>query len=235
MRLQVKGKNVEVTPSIREYAERKLAKLGKQLAEQTQVEVELSEQRNPSIAESHVAEGTIFTKGPTLRAREATSDMKASIDQLVEKLERQVTRYREMRRLEPRRHGEHHGDTVHFVALEDGSLVVDEDEPDDSLAPLADAIEATLRPPYRAEAVRRTAESWGVGASRIAIISAPALRGDEAELVATRDGQTLRVDGRPVFGSAPDLERLGEAEGPEYVVRATRLEGHVWEVEANPL
>jgi len=127
------------------------------------------------------------------------------------------------------------GDTVHFVALEDGSLVVDEDEPDDSLAPLADAIEATLPPPYRAEAVRRTAESWGVGASRIAIISAPALRGDEAELVATRDGQTLRVDGRPVFGSAPDLERLGEAEGPEYVVRATRLEGHVWEVEANPL
>ena len=63
MRLQVKGKNVEVTPTMREYAERKLAKLSKQLAEQTQVEVELSEQRNPSIAASHVAEATIFTKG----------------------------------------------------------------------------------------------------------------------------------------------------------------------------
>ena len=98
MRLQVKGKNVEVTPSLREYAERKLGKLGKQLSEQTQVEVELSEQRNPSIAASHVAEGTIFTKGPTLRAREASPDMKASIDQLVDKLERQVTRYREKRR-----------------------------------------------------------------------------------------------------------------------------------------
>ena len=46
MRLQVKGKNVEVSPSIREYAERKLSKLSKQLAEQTQVELELSEQRN---------------------------------------------------------------------------------------------------------------------------------------------------------------------------------------------
>src|SRR5207237_720138 len=84
MRLQVKGKNVEVTPTIRDYAERKLAKLGKQLAEQTQVEVELSEQRNPSIADSHVAEATIFTKGPTLRAREASPDMKASIDQLAD-------------------------------------------------------------------------------------------------------------------------------------------------------
>jgi putative sigma-54 modulation protein len=109
MRLQVKGKNVEVTPSIREYAERKLAKLGKQLAEQTQVEVELSEQRNPSIAESQVAEATVFTKGPTLRAREASSDMKASIDQLVDKLERQVKRYRERRTVEPRRHTEHNG------------------------------------------------------------------------------------------------------------------------------
>ena len=110
MRLQVKGKNVEVTPSIRAYAERKLGKLEKQLAEQTQVEVELSEQKNPSIAESHAAEATIFTKGPTLRAREASTDMKVSIDQLVEKLERQVKKYRERRRVEPRRHTERNGD-----------------------------------------------------------------------------------------------------------------------------
>jgi ribosome hibernation promoting factor len=106
MRLQVKGRNMELTPSIRDYAERKLSKLSKQLAEQTQVEVELSEQKNPSIAESHVAEATIFTKGPTLRAREATPDMKASIDQLVHTLERQVKRYRELRRVEPRRHAD---------------------------------------------------------------------------------------------------------------------------------
>ncbi len=112
MRLQVKGKNLEVSPSIRDYAERKMAKLNKQLAEQTQVEVELSEQHNPSIADSQIAEATIFTKGPTLRAREATSDMKASIDQLVDKLERQVKRYREKKRMEPRRHAEHNGDAA---------------------------------------------------------------------------------------------------------------------------
>ena len=110
MRLQVKGKNVEVSPSMREYAERKLAKLSKQLAEPTQVEVELSEHKNPSISASHVAEGTIFTKGPTLRARESSPDMKVSIDQLVDKLERQVKRYRERRIVEPRRHADHHGE-----------------------------------------------------------------------------------------------------------------------------
>jgi putative sigma-54 modulation protein len=103
MRLQVKGKNVEVSQTIRDYAEAKLSKLSKQLAEQTQVELELWEEKNPSIAASHVAEATIFTKGPTLRAREASPDMKASIDQLVEKLERQVKRYRQKRVEEPRR------------------------------------------------------------------------------------------------------------------------------------
>jgi putative sigma-54 modulation protein len=112
MRLQVKGNNVELTPSIREYAERKLAKLDKVLAEQTQVEVELSEQRNPSIAASYVAEGTIFAKGTTLRAREASADMRASIDQLVDKLERQVKRYRERRIVEPRRHTSHNRDAA---------------------------------------------------------------------------------------------------------------------------
>jgi putative sigma-54 modulation protein len=112
MRLQVKGKGVEVTPSLREYAERKLGKLEKQLADQTQVELELSELRNPSVAASHVAEATIFTKGPTLRAREASPDMKASIDHLVDKLERQVKRYRERRTVEPRRHAEHRGDAA---------------------------------------------------------------------------------------------------------------------------
>ncbi|HEX7083681.1 MAG TPA: ribosome-associated translation inhibitor RaiA [Gaiellaceae bacterium] len=104
MRLQVKGKNVEVTPALRDYAEGKLAKLDRQLAEQTQVELELSEERNPAIAANSVAEATVFTKGPTIRCRESSPDMKASIDGLVTKLERQVKRYREKRVEEPRRH-----------------------------------------------------------------------------------------------------------------------------------
>jgi putative sigma-54 modulation protein len=108
MRLQVKGKNVEITPSLREYVETKLAKLDKQLAEPTQVELELSEERNPSIQENQIAEATIFTKGPTLRAREASGEIRASVDKLVDNLERQVKRYREKRTQEPRRRVPHH-------------------------------------------------------------------------------------------------------------------------------
>jgi putative sigma-54 modulation protein len=104
MQLQVKGKNLEVSPSIRAYAEEKLGKLSKQLPDLTQVEVELSTEKNPAIAASNIAEATVWTKGPTLRACGSSADMKAAIDELVEKLERQVKRYREKRREEPRRH-----------------------------------------------------------------------------------------------------------------------------------
>jgi putative sigma-54 modulation protein len=106
MRLQVKGKNLDVSDSMRSYAEDKLRKLERQLADPTQIELELSIERNPSISANHVAEATIWTKGPTLRAREASADMRASIDQLVDKLERQVTRYRQKRR---RRSGRDNG------------------------------------------------------------------------------------------------------------------------------
>ena len=90
MQLNVKGKNLEVSDAIRTYAERKLAKLDKQLHDTTRVELELAVEKNPSVSANQVAEATVWLKGHTLRAREATRDMKASIDELSEKLLRQV-------------------------------------------------------------------------------------------------------------------------------------------------
>jgi hypothetical protein len=127
------------------------------------------------------------------------------------------------------------GDEVRFVALADGTILTEQDEPDQGLSELATAVEQRLSAPYRAEAVRRGPAQWAVAASRIAIARVSGLHGDEAELVSTRDGRILNVDGRPRFGSAPALEAVGEAQGPEYVVRARRLEDDLWEVEASPL
>ena len=98
MRLQIKGRHVELSESVKDYAETKLRKLDKQLAEPTQVELELWEEQNPSIHDSHVAEATIWTKGPTLRAKEAATSFEAAVDELVDKHERQVKRYRDKRR-----------------------------------------------------------------------------------------------------------------------------------------
>jgi len=95
MQLNVKGKNLEVSDSIRSYAERKLAKLDRQVHDLTRIEIELAVEKNPSVAENQVAEATVWMKGHTLRAREATRDMKASIDELTEKLLRQVREERD--------------------------------------------------------------------------------------------------------------------------------------------
>ena len=97
MRLEVKGRNVEINDSIRRYAEEKLDRIEKQLPETTQIEVELTLETNPSIADDHIAEATVWTKGSTLRVRESSSAFETSIDLLSDKLERQVKRYREKR------------------------------------------------------------------------------------------------------------------------------------------
>ncbi|HEX3268551.1 MAG TPA: ribosome-associated translation inhibitor RaiA [Gaiellaceae bacterium] len=123
MQLQVKGRNLEVSDAIRSYAEEKLGKLDRQLTD-PRVELELTVEKNPSIAENHVAEATIWTKGPVLRAREASSDIRASIDQLVDKLERQVTRYKTQGRSRRRRAARSNG-----PAAETMPVVADEAEP----------------------------------------------------------------------------------------------------------
>src|SRR4051795_7680057 len=97
MQLDVKGKNLEVSDAIRSYAERKLAKLDKQLHELTRVEVELAVERNPSVSANQVAEATVWLKGRTLRAREASRDMKMSIDEVVTKLCRELAELRDKR------------------------------------------------------------------------------------------------------------------------------------------
>jgi putative sigma-54 modulation protein len=124
MRLQVKGRNVEVSQQIRSYAEEKLGKLERQLPDPTRVELELAVENNPSIAGNHVAEATVWTKGPVLRARESSADMKASIDQLVDKLERQVKRYKGKRR-EGRRHPEAAvAEPIPAAPSEEGPMIV---------------------------------------------------------------------------------------------------------------
>jgi hypothetical protein len=128
------------------------------------------------------------------------------------------------------------GDRWTFVALPDGTLLVEHDLPDEDLAPLADAVEADVPPPYRAEAVRQERDVWAVAARRIEVVELrQEIDGDELELSSAQGERTLLVDGLPVFGSVPALERLGEARFADYVVRAERLEGELWEVAISPL
>ena len=119
------------------------------------------------------------------------------------------------------------GDRPVFVALSTNEVVVEEG-PDD-IEPLAAAIERDLQPPYRAEAVRRTEGLWAVAARKIEVIELPGVEGNEIELSSHGDDRTLLVDGERTFGTIPALERA------DHVARARRIEGDLWELEADRL
>ena len=103
MRLQIKAQHEDLPEGVRAYAEKRLRKLDRRLHDLTLVEVTLSRAHNPSISDDHTADGIVHTKGPTLVARESAQTYEAAVDRLVDKLERQVERYRDKRTHEPRR------------------------------------------------------------------------------------------------------------------------------------
>jgi putative sigma-54 modulation protein len=78
--------------------DKKFAKVARQVSDLADMEVEFSEERNPSIADSQVVEITLHLKGVTLRAREASEDTVHSLNLVAEDISRQVKRHREKRR-----------------------------------------------------------------------------------------------------------------------------------------
>ncbi len=129
MKIQIKGRNVTVTDAMQGYASEKIEHVHKLLQQRkidevTRVELELRVEKNPSIPEPCIAEATVFTRGPVIRAREASTDMYAAIDLVTDKLTRQVKKY----------HDKMHGKTRH--GHDKLALVV---EPVVELAPVAAA------------------------------------------------------------------------------------------------
>lgn len=97
MQLIVKGKNIDITDSLRSYAEEKIGRLDRYLDKILKTEIELSVEKNPKINNSQCVEVTIFTNGPVIRAKESSTDMYQAIDLVYEKLEVQVKKLRRKR------------------------------------------------------------------------------------------------------------------------------------------
>lgn len=89
MRIRVSGKNIEVTNALRERVEKKLSKFEKYFNPDTEANATLTVEKN-----RHIIEVTIPFNGIILRGEEATEDMYTSIDNVVEKLERQIAKFR---------------------------------------------------------------------------------------------------------------------------------------------
>ena len=88
MIISVRGKNIDVTNALKEYVEKKLAKLERYI-DSSEVQVTLTVEKG-----THKVEVTIPVNGMILRGEEETGDMYASIDMVVEKIEKQINKYK---------------------------------------------------------------------------------------------------------------------------------------------
>ena len=98
MKIEVKGRNLPVSDDLKDHVARRFRLIERQVSELAQLEVEVFEEHNPSIADCQVAEATLHLKGVTLRAHSATRDLNHSIIVVSEELNRQVKRHRDKRR-----------------------------------------------------------------------------------------------------------------------------------------
>jgi putative sigma-54 modulation protein len=96
MRIEVKGRNLQVTDELRDTAARRFEKVSKQVSDLAVLEVELSDARDPGAGK--VAEATLHLKGVTLRAKDSSQDAKHAINLVADDMARQVKRHRDKRR-----------------------------------------------------------------------------------------------------------------------------------------
>ncbi len=94
MLVTVTGRNIELTPALKEYLTEKLQRAQKHFDHRLDCTALLSVAKNPSIAKSQKAEVTIKVNGNVIRGEEATENMYASIDLVADKIERQLRKYK---------------------------------------------------------------------------------------------------------------------------------------------
>ena len=122
------------------------------------------------------------------------------------------------------------GDAVTFVTLEDGSIVVETDLPDEALVPLAESLEATLEPPYRAAAIRNEGDVWTAVGEAVQIVELPEIEEDVVDLTVVSGERELTFDGERTIRPLPALDALAEKQG-DVALHAERVDGDLFAVD----
>lgn len=94
MKLIVSGKNLEVSDGLKEYVEKKIGRLDRYLPSLTEARVELAVEPTKAATHREVVQVTLRANGTILRGEERSSDLRAAVDVVVEKLEKQIERYK---------------------------------------------------------------------------------------------------------------------------------------------
>ena len=94
MELQITGKNIDLSPAVRDHIERKLGKLNHYLPSIVEVRVEVSEEKTRSPQQHFVVRVTAYTSRTLLRGEERGQDLFTAIDRVAEVINRQIEHYK---------------------------------------------------------------------------------------------------------------------------------------------
>lgn len=97
MRIEIKARKVAVSDDLRKRVEKRFDKIAKQVSPLAECEIELSEDKNPRISDSQIAEVTLRLKGTTLRSQKAAPNMVTAINASADDLARQVKKLKAKR------------------------------------------------------------------------------------------------------------------------------------------
>lgn len=95
MKIIISGKQLKITDAIRNYTEEKISKISKYTDAITEVDVVLSVENTKSEGEVHKADGLVYASGTKIKVEAENTDLYAAIDDLSDRLERQVRKYKE--------------------------------------------------------------------------------------------------------------------------------------------
>jgi putative sigma-54 modulation protein len=94
MQLQIKGKNFVISDRVRDYVEKKIGKLDRYLPEIDEARLEITQEKTKSSKDRNIVQITLRVNGAILRAEERSEGIYASIDAVVDKIHRQIVRYK---------------------------------------------------------------------------------------------------------------------------------------------
>jgi len=120
MDILINGRGLEVTEDLRDYIEKKVDKLGRYMNNIGDIRVDLAEVKASSVADRHIAQLTVRNeRGKLLRAEERSADILAAVDAAIEKMYRQIDRYKGKGRGKRRRRGKARAAAEELFAVEE--------------------------------------------------------------------------------------------------------------------
>jgi putative sigma-54 modulation protein len=97
MRIEIKARKVAVSEDLQSRIEKRFEKIGRQVSPDAKLEIELSEDRNPRVGNSQVAEATLHLKGTSLRSSKSAANIVTAVNACADDLGRQLKRLKAKR------------------------------------------------------------------------------------------------------------------------------------------